>query len=103
MNKELQGLLQVDYNKSKNSQTKYELDGKMQSVVVDQTIFINEIHSLYLYDNKDLRVYMQRRYGTEEKEKFFPNPNLNKFTADGSIKLTIDNGMVNFESMKMEL
>lgn len=96
MNKDLQTFLKADYDAELDQQRKYELDYRLQSIAVEQTLSVNEIHSLYLYDTKDLRVYFKRHYESGENEKFYATADPDRFTSDGSIKVMVKDGAVSF-------
>lgn len=96
MNKDLQRTLKEDYSLSPDRQYLYELNDKLQSIAVDQTLSVNEIHSLYLYDTRTLRVYFKRHYESDEKETFFATADRERFTDDGSIKVAVQDGVVSF-------
>lgn len=96
MNKDLQRYLKEDYTQTGDQQYLYELNDKLQSIAVDQTLSVNEIHSLYLYDKNNLRVYFKRHYESGEKETFFATADPDRFTEDGSIKVAVQDGVVSF-------
>lgn len=96
MNKDLQRLLKEEYTLSPDRQYLYELNDKLQSIAVDQTLSVNEIHSLYLYDTHNLRVYFKRHYESGEKDTFFATADPERFTEDGSIKVVVQDGVVSF-------
>lgn len=96
MNKDLQRLLKEDNSASPDRQNLYELNDKLQSIAVEQTLSVNEIHSLYLYDTQALRVYFKRHYESGEQEKFLATVERERFAADGNIKVAVNDGMVSF-------
>lgn len=103
MNKDLQRLLKEDYTLEPDQQRKYELDNMLQSIAVEQTLSVNEINSLYLYDTKNLRVYFKRHYESGESEKFYSNADPERFTSDGSIKVLVKDGVVSFNRVIRDL
>lgn len=96
MNRDLQKLLREDYRSGQDSQYRYELNDRLLSITVDETLSVNEIHSLYLYDQESLRAYFKRHYESGENETFYATANPERFTEDGSIKVMVIDGRVSF-------
>lgn len=96
MNRDLQRLLEDDYTQVPDPQYVHELNGRMQSIAVEQTLSVNEIHSLYLYDNQNLRVYFKRHYESGEQERFYGTLERERYTEDGAIRVSVEDGMVSF-------
>lgn len=96
MNRDLQKLLKEDCASGRGPQCTYELNGRLESIAVEQTLSVNEIHSLYLYDTRDLRVYFKRHYESGEQEHYLGNLEKDRYTEDGGIKVSVENGAVTF-------
>jgi two-component system sensor histidine kinase YesM len=103
MNRDLQELLKIDYQSGVDEYQLYALNNKLQSIAVEQTIFVNEIDSLYLYDKKALRVYFKRYYKHNEEEKYYPVPDDKYFAQNGSITWRVDGKTVAFNRIIKDL
>lgn len=96
MNRELQGILQMEDSQTQDGYVRYLSDVRLYSIAVEQTIFVNELDGLYLYDNKGLRTYFDRYYTPNKSEKSYQALELKRFNGDGSVTWQVEGDAVLF-------
>ena len=103
MNSELQTTLKTDTTDSNDRFLSYKLDNQLQSISVGQTIFINELDDLYLFDNDILRVYFSRYYPDYGDNVSALEPDVKQYNLNGSVTWRTDGKTVYFDRAILEI
>ncbi|NMA85129.1 MAG: histidine kinase [Epulopiscium sp.] len=69
MKEDIQELLKIPIEGVTKKTLQYEIDNQLYSHVVQQTIMIHELDSVYLYDLDTMRVYFKRYHHVNDKEQ----------------------------------
>lgn len=102
MNEEIQNCLKQNYI-SNNTTEFHEVNNKLKSLILDQTIFMDEIHSFYLYDTQNIRVGFKKRYIKGEPEIIYDKLNFDDFSDKGRVTIEERDNFLLFKRQILDL
>ncbi len=103
MDEEVQRLLKMPYS-STNDLDFHMSNSEINSRVLTQTIFVDEIHSLYLYDdNENLRISFKRRYKLGEPDIVYKELTPNEFSDFGNVTIQEKEGFIFFKRKILDI
>lgn len=103
MNEEIQIQLKQPYN-STDSTEFHEINGRLSKLLLEQTIFIDEIHSCYLFDDRqNLRAGFKRKYIRHEPEVIYPVVDPADFSGFGDVTMEQQDGFLLFKRKILDM
>jgi two-component system sensor histidine kinase YesM len=105
-NNEVQRLLQTEYQ---NEKEKYLLNKHLASKVTDETIMVNEVDLIYLYDTENVRVNLRRSVNNNNYQ-FFNRLRPEIYDTSGKVTWNVEQSVItanrmvyNIDSYKMKV
>lgn len=103
MDPKLQSLLKTNNKNTADKYLPYKVDTQLQSIAVDQTIFINELDALYLFDKDSLKVNFRRYYKNDSSDLFDLKPETKRYAKDGRVTWWTDGNTIYFDRAILDM